>query len=45
MIVEMLDLRTGLVYHEDVTPLHLTPVPALPARRRRHRRPSVGRPI
>lgn len=38
MIVEMLDLRTGLVYREEVTPLHLAPAPApaLRSRRRMH---------
>lgn len=38
MIVEMLDLRTGLVYREEVTPHRLGPVPAsAPARRSRRR--------
>lgn len=38
MIVEMLDLRTGLVYREEVMPHQLTPVPAsAPARRSRRR--------
>lgn len=28
MTVEMLDLRTGLVYLQEVTPQRLTPIPA-----------------
>lgn len=36
MIVEMLDLRTGLVYLEEVNPRRLDPVPVpVPARSRR----------
>ena len=47
MIVEMLDLRTGLIYREEVTPQRLTPAPvATKARsRRRGRRASLLVPI